>query len=177
MGRLNNDSLRVPVDFFPPVNGIHISPGWCCLENVDYLIKTVSSWYCTTWLIRRFLISITSFEHPLIFRWIKWVEHRSFYRGAQSQMSVASHGQTCELILKRVREEKKNKIRAHEVYSLKNGRYFYRWVRRDGKWVKWKMRLSLVKGTGRKAKVWSWCCRQWETLKIFAWDCMIGLLS
>lgn len=93
MERLNNDILSAPVDFLPPKNGIHLNPGWSCLENVGYLIKTISSQYCTTWLTRRSPISIINIEHLLHVGQIKWVGHRSFHQGAHSQVAMASHGQ------------------------------------------------------------------------------------
>lgn len=34
METLNNGILSAPVDFLPPKNGIHVSPGWGCLENM-----------------------------------------------------------------------------------------------------------------------------------------------
>ena len=64
MEKLNNGILS-GYHFFPLKNGIHVSPGQGCLKKVGYLIKTVSSQCCTTWLTRRSPPSVINVEHPL----------------------------------------------------------------------------------------------------------------
>lgn len=91
MGRLNDGMLSAPVDFLPPKNGICRSPGWDCLGNVGYFIKTVSSQYCTNWLTRRSPISVINIEHLFHASQIKWIDHKSFHEGTPRQAAIASH--------------------------------------------------------------------------------------
>lgn len=74
MERLNNGMLSAPVDFLPPKNGIHRSPGQDCLENVGYFIKRVSSRCCTNWLTRTSPFSVINIEHLFHVSQIKWIE-------------------------------------------------------------------------------------------------------
>ena len=114
MEKLNNGILS-GYHFFPLKNGIHISPGPGCLKNGGYLIKTVSSQCCITWLTRRSPPLVINVEHPLHGQQIKGIGHRSFQQRDHSQELVASHGQRFEPSLEWVGDRRrKDKIRAQE---------------------------------------------------------------